>query len=85
MAIDPRTIAPIVSLGATWAVRKSLKAGYEKKTGSRPPGGDDLSTPIATVLLWAGITALTTALIDVLIQRGAARLARHEGEPAEIS
>lgn len=85
MAIDPRTLAPIVSLGATWAVRKSLKAGYERKTGEQPPGSEDLATPLATVLLWAGITALTTALIDVLIQRGAARLARREGRTAEIA
>lgn len=74
MAMDPRTIAPLVSVGVTMLVRKGLQSGYERRTGSAPPERGDLSTPLANVILWAGITALATALIDVLIQRGAARL-----------
>ena len=74
MAMDPRTIAPLVSVGVTMLVRKGLQSGYERRTGNAPPERGDLSTPLATVILWAGITALTTALIDELIQRGAARL-----------
>jgi hypothetical protein len=70
---DPRTLAPVVSLAATWAVRKALTVGYRKTTGNQPPQRTDLGTPLGTVLVWAGITALTTALIDVLIQRGAAK------------
>lgn len=76
--IDPRSLAPIVSLAATWAVKKALTKAYEKRTGEGPPGRQDLSTPITTVLMWAGITAFTTAIIDVLIQRGAARWYRQE-------
>lgn len=75
MALDPRTLAPIISLAATWGVRKILTGAYEKKTGEEPPSRDNLSTPLGTVLLWAGITALATTLIDVAIQRGAAAIA----------
>lgn len=74
MALDPRTLAPIVSLGVTMLVRKGLQKGYERRTGHTPPERGDLSTPIGTVILWAGITAIATALIDVMVQRGAARL-----------
>jgi hypothetical protein len=72
--MDPRTIAPLVSVGVTMLVRKGLQSGYERRTGNAPPERGDLSTPLGTVILWAGITALTTALIDVMIQRSAARL-----------
>lgn len=75
MALDPRTLAPIISLAATWGVRKLLTGAYERKTGDAPPKNDNLSTPLGTVLLWAGITALASTLIDVAIQRGAAALA----------
>ena len=46
-------------------------------SGNLPPQRTDLGTPIGTVLLWAGLTALTTALIDVMIQRGAAKYEEH--------
>lgn len=82
---DPRTLAPLVSLAATWAVRKGLTAAYRKTTGTLPPQRTDLGTPIGTVLLWAGMTALTTALIDVLIQRGAAKYEEHRMLAAEAS
>lgn len=74
---DPRTLAPLVSLGATWLVKKGLAKAYEHRTGEKPPQRTDMSTPIANVLLWAGVTALTTALIDVIIQRGAAKYEQH--------
>ena len=78
MAMDPRTIAPLVSVGVTMLVRKGLQSGYERRTGNAPPERGDLSTPLGTVILWAGLTALTTALIDVIIQRSAARLFDYE-------
>jgi len=75
MALDPRTLAPLISVGVTMLVRKGLQRGYERRTGNLPPERGDLSTPLGTVILWAGVTALATALIDVMVQRGAARLA----------
>lgn len=83
MALDPRTLAPLVSLGVTMLVRKGLQKGYERRTGSTPPERGDLSTPLGTVVLWAGLTAVTTALIDVIVQRGAARLYAVEEARAE--
>lgn len=83
MAIDPRTVAPLISMGLTMVVRKAMKKGYERRTGEEPPNQGDLSTPLGTVILWAGLTALTTALIDVMIQRGAAKLALVEEQHAE--
>lgn len=78
MAINPRTFAPIVSLAATWVVRKGMTKAYERRTGDTPPDREDLATPLRTVILWAMLTALSTALIDVLIQRGAAELERRQ-------
>jgi hypothetical protein len=83
MALDPRTLAPLVSLGVTMVVRKGLQRGYERRTGNTPPDRGDLGTPLGTVILWAGLTAVTTALIDVLVQRGAARLYAVEEAKAE--
>lgn len=70
---DPRAFAPIISMGATWAVRKGMSKAYSRRTGEAPPTHGDIRTPLRTVLLWAMLTAMTTALIDVMIQRAAAK------------
>ena len=75
--IDPRTLAPIISMAATWAVRKGMSKAYSRRTGAAPPGRADTSTPLLNVLLWAMLTAMTTALIDVVIQRTAANYSEH--------
>lgn len=71
--IDPRSFAPLISMAATWAVRKGMSKAYSRKTGEAPPTRGDVNTPLRTVLMWAMLTAVTTALIDVIIQRGAAK------------
>lgn len=78
MPIDPRTVAPLVSVGATWLVRRQINRVYQRYTGDASPRTTDLDTPLATALLWAAVAALSSAVIDVLIQRGAAELARRQ-------
>lgn len=82
---DPRTLAPLISMGVTWAVKKGMAKAYQRKTGAPPPQRSDQRAPLGTVLLWAGVTALTTALIDVLIQRGAAKYEEHRELSAQSS
>jgi hypothetical protein len=71
--IDPRAFAPLISMGATWAVRKGMAKAYSRRTGEAPPMRGDTRTPLRNVLLWAMLTAMTTALIDVIIQQTAAK------------
>ena len=78
MPIDPRTVAPLVSVGATWLVRRQINRAYQRRTGDASPRTTDLDTPLARVLVWAAVAALTSAVIDVLILRGAAELARRQ-------
>jgi hypothetical protein len=85
MALDPRTVAPLVSLAAAWAVRRSLSKAYEKKTGNEPPQKADVATPLRTVILWAAVTALSTAVIDVVVQRTAAKWAIAEQDKAAMT
>ncbi len=87
MALDPRTVAPMVSLAAAWAVRKGMAKAYEKRhAGDAPPTNKaDLATPLHTILLWAALTALSTALIDVIVQRTAGHMAIAAEARAEAS
>ncbi len=87
MALDPRTVAPMVSLAAAWAVRKGMAKAYEKRhAGDAPPTNKaDLATPLHTILLWAALTALSTALIDVIVHRTAGHMAIAAEARAEAS
>ena len=87
MALDPRAVAPMVSLAAAWAVRKGMAKAYEKRhAGDAPPTNKaDLATPLHTILLWAALTALSTALIDVIVQRTAGHMAIAAEARAEAS
>jgi len=77
----------MVSLAAAWAVRKGMAKAYEKRhAGDAPPTNKaDLATPLHTILLWAALTALSTALIDVIVQRTAGHMAIAAEARAEAS
>lgn len=72
-AVTARTIAPIVAMGATWAVRKGLSSAYARRTGHVPPQADDTETSLASALAWAIATAAVSVTIEVVITRYAAR------------
>lgn len=78
MSLDPRTLAPIVSFGATWLVRRAIVRMYEGRTGNDAPSVNDLDMPLSKVLLWSATTAIATTVVDVLIARGAAYLAERQ-------
>ena len=72
-AQDPNMIlkvaAPIVAIGATWAVRKIMDKSYSGLTGNPPPRANDPNQHLMKVLLWATATAAAIAVVDVVISR----------------
>ena len=72
-AQDPNMIlkvaAPIVAIGATWAVRKIMGKSYSGLTGNPPPRANDPNQHLMKVLLWATATAAAIAVVDVVISR----------------
>ncbi len=70
---DPNMIlkvaAPIVAIGATWAVRKIMDKSYSGLTGNPPPRANDPNQHLMKVLLWATATAAAIAVVDVVISR----------------
>ena len=78
-----RIAAPIVAAGTVFLAGKALRAGYAMATGSEPPKPDDPDAPMSRVIVFAVATAAVTAVINVSIQRGAAKAAvRAEREEA---
>lgn len=74
--VDPgmgaKLAAPIIALGATWAVREVLEFGYKKVTGHEPPHASDPTQRISRIILWAATTAAAIAVVNVVIDRIAA-------------
>lgn len=70
---DPNMVfkvaAPIIAIGATWAVRKAMEKSYSGLTGNPPPRANDPDQGLTRVLLWATATAAAIAIVDVVISR----------------
>ena len=64
-----KIVAPLLALGAAWAVRKALDAAYLRSTGSTPPQAANRDEPLRRVLLWAAATAAVLAVVKVAIDR----------------
>jgi hypothetical protein len=73
-AISARTVAPLVALGATWAVRKVMTTAYTSRTGHEPPQSDDPEVPLVKILMWAVSTSVVSAAVEVIIIRVVASL-----------
>lgn len=59
-----------VSIAAGAAARKALESAWRKGTGNEPPKDtSDLRNPLAGVLVFSVVTAVSAALIKVLTQR----------------
>jgi len=71
--IDPglgaKVAAPLIALGATWAVREVLEFGYKKITGHEPPHANDPTQRMSRIILWAATTAAAMAVVSVVIDR----------------
>jgi hypothetical protein len=61
--------APIITIGATWAVRKVLEKGYSSAMGGQPPRASDPDASMRRVILWAIATAAAVAVVNVAVDR----------------
>lgn len=82
--MNARTWAPLVAIGATWAVRKAMSTAYARRTGHAPPMPDDTEVSLARALGWAVTTAVISVTIEVVVTRAAAQLA-HGDEQLELA
>ena len=64
-----KLMAPIIALGATWAVREIMEKVYKKTTGNNPPHASDPEQTMTRVILWAATTAAAVAIVSVVIDR----------------
>jgi hypothetical protein len=66
-------LAPLVAIGATWALRRAMNLGYKAVTGSPAPKSDDPTVSWARAFMWAAVTASAAAVVEVAIFRSTAR------------
>jgi hypothetical protein len=64
-----KVAAPIIAIGATWAVRKLLERAYASTTGGQPPRASDPDASMRQVILWAMATAAAVAVVNVAVDR----------------
>jgi hypothetical protein len=62
-----QTARPLITIGATWAVRKGLIRAYEARTGKSAPVVYSREASAASKVLWAATMAATIALIEVVL------------------
>lgn len=76
----------VASLAAGAAARKALAVGWKKSTGSEPPkDAGDLGNSLTGVLVFALVTAATSAVIHVVTQRWGRKVTlRLEQKPGEV-
>lgn len=84
-AVSARTVAPLVALGATWAVRKVMTSAYKSRTGHEPPQSDDPEVTLGKILAWAIATSVVSAAVEVIIIRVVENLGDHTADQAITS
>jgi hypothetical protein len=62
-----QTARPLITLGATWAVRKAAMRGYEARTGRPAPVIYNREASMLSKVVWAAAMAGTIALIEVIL------------------
>ena len=67
--VGAKIAAPLIALGATWAVREVLERVYTKVTGNKPPHASDPDQRMGAILIWAATTAAAVAVVGVAIDR----------------
>ena len=63
----------IVGALVSGIVVSSLKGGWRKVTGEAPPKANDLDVPVKKTLLWAMVSAMAVAGVEVLAARAGAK------------
>lgn len=64
-----KIVAPLLAIGATWAVQRGLSAAYTKATGNQPPRASDPDASLRRIVVWAATTAVAVAVVNVVIDR----------------
>jgi hypothetical protein len=72
-SIAVHVVAPLAAMAATWAVRKTLDAGYKRFKGHAAPSPHDPQVSFGSALVWATITAAAAAAVEVAVFRVVAR------------
>ena len=67
--VGAKIAAPLIALGATWAVREIMERVYTKVTGNRPPHASDPDQRLSRIIIWAATTAAAVAVVGVAIDR----------------
>lgn len=62
-----QTARPLISLGATWAVRQGIIRGYEARTGKSAPVVYNREASLRAKILWSATMAATIALVEVIL------------------
>lgn len=62
-----RMAAPLVAMGATWAVRKALIKGFEAGTGRPAPVIHSREASVAAKIAWAATLAGVIALVEIVV------------------
>ena len=62
-----QTARPVISLVATWGVRKALMRGYEARTGRSAPVVYNREASLKAKILWSATMAATIALVEVIL------------------
>ena len=64
-----KVAAPLLAIGATWAVQRGLEKAYVMATGHAPPRASDPHASMRRIILWAATTAVAVAVVNVVIDR----------------
>jgi hypothetical protein len=62
-----RAAAPLITLGATFVVRKLMMRTYEARTGKPAPVVYSREASAVSKVLWAATMAATIAVIEVVV------------------
>lgn len=62
-----RTLAPLITMSATYVVRKAMISGYERATGKEAPKVYSHASSIGSRVFWTAATAAMVALIEALV------------------
>ena len=62
-----RTLAPVLSMGSTWAARKGMIKAYESKTGKPAPLVRSRQAPVLEKVLWAAAMSALIVLIEAIV------------------
>ncbi|MCU0263105.1 MAG: hypothetical protein MUF09_05445 [Candidatus Nanopelagicales bacterium] len=62
-----RTARPLITVGATWVVRKGMMKAYEARTGRPAPVIYSREASMLSKVLWAATMAATIAAIEIIV------------------